>query len=999
MEKGANMIRRILTIVLISLPIFMFGQTSGKISGKVADADGNPLQGANIIVEGTSIGTASNQDGAFVILDVPVGTYTLRCDYIGYSALIISNVNVSSGLTTGQDFGLEKSAIEGAVVEVRAERKLVEPSSTNSVRYISAEDIQNTASRSVSGLLDLQPGVVILNGELHIRGSRAEEVAYTLDGADIKDPISSGRMMSAIPEALSELIVEAGGYSADVGGANSGIIRQTLKTGGNELAGTARFETGDFGHQDFSATLGGPVGPIKYFMAVSKKHEDDWNPSYYEGFTTDIDGDGVADLLPSYESGVTADGDSVQIAFDPDNGIASRWSDDIEFNGTALIDLGSLNFRLTALVDNSKYMSNSIPIYNMFNEERLPERSIKRMVLGARAKYLLNSNFLISGGVSSVNREYESYDALFGKPGSFGDAVLWGDSASVAAETDSVTGSYWKSAYQSPTDYYVGQFAFKRPGDITTGWSKSDRESFTFDVNARIQSGSHEFKAGFEHKQYEYRTYYLSTSAIYNVNRLISTDDAITRESAGSGDNGDVTEALSLYNRNGNIGYNDYGDEIEDDWNGPRTPSVTSFYVNDKYESDDLVINAGIRIDQFNLDDWKMKNTANPGWDETHQTIIPEEFGDSDVKTVIQPRLGMAFPVSDRTVFHLQYGKYAQMPELDLPYASTRYMHLVWGGQNYTPDPMGFDLDPIETTQYEIGLSYQFSTDAAFDITAFAKNTVGQIVISKNEDTDPTVDNYHGADVDALYYQNGDFSTVNGFEFAFRTRRINRLQTNASYAWTDARGVNSDPNSSAGNLVQEALAAPPAMIMPLYYENKHRGSISMDYRFGENDGGLLLSGLGINLQYKFNSGHPFTLSDGGMGQRSSDSGALLDDARAREPQEPIGQSTTPWNHFVNLKVDKKLSVGGISVTVFAYVENLLDTKNVINVYSRSGNAYNDGFLTDPALSSEIVAAQGDLYVDLYENVNLANRQHYTADFGQDLYSTPRTYKFGASINF
>jgi len=234
------MIRRILTIVLISLPIFMFGQTSGKISGKVADADGNPLQGANIIVEGTSIGTASNQDGAFVILDVPVGTYTLRCDYIGYSALIISNVNVSSGLTTGQDFGLEKSAIEGAVVEVRAERKLVEPSSTNSVRYISAEDIQNTASRSVSGLLDLQPGVVILNGELHIRGSRAEEVAYTLDGADIKDPISSGRMMSAIPEALSELIVEAGGYSADVGGANSGIIRQTLKTGGNELAGTVR---------------------------------------------------------------------------------------------------------------------------------------------------------------------------------------------------------------------------------------------------------------------------------------------------------------------------------------------------------------------------------------------------------------------------------------------------------------------------------------------------------------------------------------------------------------------------------------------------------------------------------------------------------------------------------------------------------------------------------------------------------------------------------------
>ncbi len=50
------MIRRILTIVLISLPIFMFGQTSGKITGKVADADGNPLSGANVVVEETFTG-------------------------------------------------------------------------------------------------------------------------------------------------------------------------------------------------------------------------------------------------------------------------------------------------------------------------------------------------------------------------------------------------------------------------------------------------------------------------------------------------------------------------------------------------------------------------------------------------------------------------------------------------------------------------------------------------------------------------------------------------------------------------------------------------------------------------------------------------------------------------------------------------------------------------------------------------------------------------------
>ena len=157
--------------------------------------------------------------------------------------------------------------------------------------------------------------------------------------------------------------------------------------------------------------------------------------------------------------------------------------------------------------------------------------------------------------------------------------------------------------------------------------------------------------------------------------------------------------------------------------------------------------------------------------------------------------------------------------------------------------------------------------------------------------------------------------------------------------------------------------------------------------------------MGVNLQYKFNSGHPFTLSDGGMGQRAAYAGALLEDARSREPQEPVGQSTTPWQSFVNLKVDYNLSLGGVGVQLFAYVENLLNTKNVVNVYSRSGNAYDDGFLTDPALSSEIVAAQGELYETLYERVNLDNRQHYQWDFGRDLFGSPRIVKFGASVNF
>jgi hypothetical protein len=609
---------------------------------------------------------------------------------------------------------------------------------------------------------------------------------------------------------------------------------------------------------------------------------------------------------------------------------------------------------------------------------------------------------VINAGFFTLNRNYEYYDGAVGS-GDFAKALGYYDSESVAAA--GVDASYWAGGntpfpvegqtYTPPSDYYVANsFAFARPGSPTTSWGKSQRNSIGVDAGLLWQRGDHEIRAGFDYKKYSYRNYQLSTSSMYNINKGI-VDGTFTREEAISGNNADVNNILALSNRNGQIGYDDYGNEIDDDWTGPREPTVTSIYVNDKFEAGDLVISAGVRIDNFMMDDWKMNDPANPGWDQTNQGIITSEFSESDVKTVMQPRIGFAFPVSDQTVFHLQYGKFAQMPELDLPYASTRYMNLVWGGQNYTPDPMGFDLDPIETTQYEVGMSYQFLPQAAIDVTAFAKNTTGQVVIAKNEEVE--VNNTQGVASDAMYYDNGDFTTVNGFEFTLRTRRVSRLQTFAAYTWSDARGINSDPNTSAGNLSQDALSPPPLMISPLYYHNKHRGALAVDYRFGSDDG--MLSGLGVNFEYKFNSGHPYTLSGGGMGQRAADEGALLEDARSRQPGEPVGSSTTPWQRYANLKVDYNMSLGGVGVTLFAYVTNLFDTKNVINVYSRSGNAYDDGFLTNPELSNEIVAANGQNYVDLYRNVNLANRQHYRSDFGQDVFAEPQIVKMGVSVSF
>jgi len=985
------------TVIFLILMIgISSAQVAGKISGTVMGSDGQVLPGANVVIQNTSMGSAADVDGKYVILNVPVGNYSVTATYIGYSATTVSGVAVKGGLTSGLDFSLEVSAIEGQEITITKERRLIEPSATNSVRIVGTEEIQNSASRSVTDLLDLQPGVVITNGDLHIRGGREEEVAYTLDGADIKDPIFSGRLVTAIPEALSEIAVEAGGYGAHIGGANSGVVRQTFRTSGNKLEANFRVEGGDFGYNDKTIVVGSPVGPVSLFVAYRQQHDDDWDPTFYQSFKIDLDEDGIADLLPSYESGITADGDSIRINFNPKagEGIKSRESDLSSFNGSLAFRAGPFNLQLSGVLDNLKYTTNATPIYTMFNNDRLTEVSRKQSLMTARLNYFVSPKLLLTVGVNTLNRHRETYDKAFGEPDDLWDVLLTGDSSNVATVMGEEEGSNWRSRYLSPSDYYVGLFPFRRPGDIMYGWGRRDRKSFGFDAEALLQKGSHEIRVGFESKTFEYRNYYFGTSAIYNMN--VQIENGALTEADIKNQTDAAVEKASAFNRLGNIGYDDWGNEVNGDFLGARKPHSTSFYVNDKYEEGDIVVNLGVRVDNYNLDDWRMKDENNPGYDATNQGILEDEFKKSETKSILQPRLGLAFPVSDKAVFRLQYGKYAQMPQLDEPYAPPRYMHLVWGGQNYTPSPMGFDLDPIITTQYELGFSYQFLKDVALDVSAYAKNTTGQIVITKNRTIES--DNTYGVDVDALYYSNGDFTTVNGMEFVLSTRRISRLQTVVTYSWSDTRGVSTEPNSAAGNLVQEALAAPPAMIMPLYYQNRHRGSVVLDYRFGENDGGMLFSDFGFNLQYKFNSGHPFTLSDGGLGQRSSDSGALLDDARAREPQEPIGQSQTPWNYLLNLKVEKGFRVGGVKLKAFMYVENLMDTKNVINVYSRSGNAYEDGYLTDPSLSAGITAAQGQLYTDLYRNINLGNRQHFMNDFAQDVFGLPRVTKFGISVD-
>ena len=100
-----------------------------------------------------------------------------------------------------------------------------------------------------------------------------------------------------------------------------------------------------------------------------------------------------------------------------------------------------------------------------------------------------------------------------------------------------------------------------------------------------------------------------------------------------------------------------------------------------------------------------------------------------------------------------------------------------------------------------------------------------------------------------------------------------------------------------------------------------------------------------------------------------------------------------------MRLDKTVNLGPLAANFYIYVQNLLNTKNVLNVYKRTGNAEDDGYLSDPGLSSSNLANYGQGYVDLYRAINLGMGQGYRQITGNDLWGSPRQIRFGVKLEY
>jgi outer membrane receptor protein involved in Fe transport len=261
-------------------------QERGTIKGEVINFEtGEPLSGANVLVQDTKYATSTDEKGIFQLQFIPQGTYTIKVSLIGYLATEQKDVRVEKGETVYLLFQLRPTEVLlKERIEVIGKRPLMDIDVPATRRDIGKEDIERIMIHQLADILTLQAGIVEQDKKLHIRGARAYENLYLVEGIIMEDPFSTrGLGFNLSPSAIEELSVVTGGMEAEYGQVTSGVIDVKIKEGEEKFHGYLTYKQDHFGWSapysfntdilDFS--LSGPFFKNLYFFVNAQTYLSD----------------------------------------------------------------------------------------------------------------------------------------------------------------------------------------------------------------------------------------------------------------------------------------------------------------------------------------------------------------------------------------------------------------------------------------------------------------------------------------------------------------------------------------------------------------------------------------------------------------------------------------------------------------------------------------------------------------------------------------------------
>ncbi len=383
-------------------------------------------------------------------------------------------------------------------------------------------------------------------------------------------------------------------------------------------------------------------------------------------------------------------------------------------------------------------------------------------------------------------------------------------------------------------------------------------------------------------------------------------------------------------------------------------PTYFSAFVQDKMEYSEFIINSGLRLDYRNAD---IAYNTNPGG------MIPV-FKDADSKLRISPRLGIAFPISVNSKMHFNYGIYFQEPKFT--YLYTNLQGDISSGLPLLGNP---ELDPEQTTSYELGLDHLLKDDLRLNIVAYYKD-INDLVTARSY--------FQHGGYPVTQLTNDDYGSVKGIDFTLEKLPLTGyLSGSISYSYMIANGIGStalEPYYTYITSTTDTLA--PFTEYPLDFDQRHTVtalvSILAPKDWDVKCLGMKVPGAwGLNVVGHLGSGLPYTATD--------NKGSRLGERN---------EARLPANYTVDMKFNKDFGIartGKYMVSFFVEVDNLFNRKNVLGVYTNTGRPDNDG---------EILGTSVAL-----NNPDEIGYYNFLYDHDPQNYAPPRTVRLGLEMSF
>lgn len=917
---------------------------SATLRGVVRDADtGDPLPFANVVVVGSQRGASTREDGSYVIRGIPAGVHDIQVTYVGYATASRKGVSLPSARSTTLDFALDATPETLEEVTVYGDKSLVDIRNTSSIKTLSAQDIADlTIDPTIENVIGQQAGVTVQDGEIHIRGGRADETLLMVDGVALKDATGGNALAEAFSAAsAAEVTVVKGGWDAKYGQAISGIVDVRVKEGTERFKGRVSYLTDAWvGTENLhygNFQLEGPnplLGGLNHLFGFDRAKQ----ATFHLDLSTE--------LSDTYLPSVRDTGDDQRLTSVYKGRLLGKSFD----YGSFFRPRGDNNWRMTFKTGWGFHPAHK--------------------VTATYIKSLGFSGLFNARDIGDVNRNITSYPWAWSRrlgnhytitDDFYSTSLQWKHSLSdqtyhqlrlknrFNATHRDVAGKHW-SEYTIPFDVALDRVGLGHPYFLDTGDAPDYRDRFTeqwgMDWELEHRTDHHDVTVGFS-GEYEDVQYF--TLDAYSV----TEDDPLGQE----------YDLFHVY------------------------PAKGSVFIQDQIEYTGISLKVGLRGDVFfpgeqveRLYEEQDRPSFTPETKAEWDAATHEAFG-RRYKVRWSPRVAVSHPISDRSHFFFNYGRFTQWPSYFFLYAKT-------GGisSEEFPNIGNPNLDPEISANYEFGVGHNFTDRSSLRATVFFKDIY-------DYPTSVPVDIATRSTRRERFfiYRNLDYARARGLEIELQKRRSKHTWVSVGYSFSVATGKSSDPNNLA--LVQSLGGDARETDLEeqfMWWNRPHKITVSAGYQVDADQRGPKLFGWRLPSDWKLSL---FWLLQSGEAYTKITPEGVTDGKEYSR--------NGPTDSVLDLDFSKKLSIGGRRITLSIQARNLLNHRSVLDIDPVTGRSPRSGVGSYTGSASDLfittyAVRETDADPSDFLDVNRSLISSLTSVRNPAFIAAPRTIRMGLS---